>query len=82
MLCRETGGFLENDKIIWNCSGDSHLDTIEMAGNQIAAIVTYGVMIPGRFFASGSCGIRCSAHCQKILTQPWGAITSKYSLLA
>ena len=34
---------LENDKIIWNCSGDSHLDTIEMAGNQIAAIVTYGV---------------------------------------
>lgn len=39
---------LENDKIIWNCSGDSHLDTIEMAGNQIAAIVTYGVDDTGK----------------------------------
>ncbi|MDD6203722.1 MAG: hypothetical protein PUC05_01840 [Firmicutes bacterium] len=34
---------LDRDRIIWNCTGDSHTDTIEMAGNQISAIVTYGV---------------------------------------
>ena len=40
---QENRWILENNQIIWNCRGDSHQDTIEMAGDQIAAIVTYGV---------------------------------------
>lgn len=34
---------LQKGKIIWNCTADRHTDTIEMSGNRVSAIITYGV---------------------------------------
>ena len=34
---------LEHNAIVWDVTAGPHTDTLEMAGNQIAAIITYGV---------------------------------------